>query len=59
MKYLLGIDIGTSGIKAVLFDETLNQIISATVNYEMQQPFPSWAEQDPKVWWDSTCQCIN
>lgn len=51
MKYLLGIDLGTSGTKTVLFDQTGKPIASATGEYPMAQPQNGWAEQEPEHWW--------
>ncbi len=51
MAYLLGIDIGTSGTKTVLFDETGRTITSALEEYPLYQPNIGWAEQDPEDWW--------
>lgn len=51
MRYVLGIDIGTSGTKTVLFDEQGNPIASASREYPLYQPQNGWAEQDPKDWW--------
>ena len=48
MKYLLGLDIGTSATKTVLFDETMKVIASASEEYPMYQPQNGWAEQNPK-----------
>ena len=53
MKYLLGIDLGTSGTKTVLFDQNGKGICSATVEYPMYQPQNGWAEQDPKDWYNA------
>lgn len=53
MNYLLGIDIGTSGTKTVLFDIEGNTIASAVSEYPMYQPFNGWAEQDPEDWWSA------
>ena len=47
MNYLLGIDVGTSGTKTVLFDDAGNTITSATSEYPLHQPHIGWAEQDP------------
>ncbi|MBR7161484.1 MAG: hypothetical protein IKD07_03625, partial [Clostridia bacterium] len=47
MKYVIGIDLGTSGTKTVLFDEMGAVIASALVEYPMYQPQNSWAEQKP------------
>ena len=53
MNYLLGIDLGTSGTKTVLFDETGLGIASATIEYPLYQPKNGWAEQDPEDWWNA------
>lgn len=59
MAYLLGIDIGTSGTKTVLFDETGNTIASALEEYLLYQPNIGWAEQDPEDWWQATAASIR
>lgn len=51
MSYLLGIDIGTTGTKTVLFDYLGNTIMSAVAEYPLYQPENGWAEQDPEDWW--------
>jgi xylulokinase len=48
---LLGIDVGTSGLKAVLLDEAGLTVEEATAAYELRSPQPGWAEQDPDAWW--------
>lgn len=59
MEYLLGIDIGTSGTKTVLFDTNGAVIASCTVEYPMQQPQNGWAEQNPDDWWNAVCRGIQ
>lgn len=59
MAYLLGIDIGTSGTKTVLFDELGNTIASALEEYPLYQPNIGWAEQDPEDWWQATVAGIR
>ena len=54
MKYVIGIDLGTSGTKTVLFDQLGNTIASHTVEYPMYQPQNGWAEQNPADWWNAT-----
>jgi len=54
MKYTIGIDIGTSGTKTVLFDENGKKIASSTVEYPLYQPQNGWAEQDPHDWWHAS-----
>ena len=46
MKYLMGIDEGTTGCKACLFDETGTLISSAAKEYPSYYPHPGWVEQD-------------
>lgn len=59
VEYLLGIDIGTSGTKTVLFDTDGNTAASKTVEYPMSQPQNGWAEQRPEDWWDAVCGGIR
>lgn len=59
MRYLLGVDLGTSGTKTVLFDETGKVIASKTVEYPLLQPKNGWAEQDPKFWYDATIESVK
>ncbi len=56
MSYLIGLDIGTSGTKTVLFDETGATVASATVEYPLYCDRPQWAEQQPEDWLDA---CIE
>ena len=50
MKYTIGIDIGTSGTKTVLFDSLGRKQASSTIEYPLYQPQNGWAEQDPADW---------
>ncbi|NMA95135.1 MAG: xylulokinase [Clostridiales bacterium] len=59
MENLLGIDVGTSAAKTVLFDTRGNTIASATVEYPMYQPRIGWAEQDPEDWWNAVVATIQ
>ncbi len=59
MAFLLGIDIGTSGTKTVLFDDRGNTIASDLQEYPLYQPKVGWAEQDPEDWWRATYTSIN
>src|SRR5688572_21413054 len=56
---LLGIDIGTSGSKAVLIDTAGSVLASATVEYPMFTPRPLWAEQNPADWWATTVRAVR
>ena len=59
MKYVLGIDLGTSGTKTVLFDQNGKGIASATVEYPLYQPHNGWAEQDPQDWANAAVSTIR
>lgn len=57
--YLLGIDVGTTGSKALLVSETGEVVAAATTEYPMMTPQPLWAEQDPVDWWTATVASIQ
>lgn len=59
MAFLLGVDIGTSGTKTVLFDESGNTVASSVEEYPLYQPMIGWAEQDPEDWWRATYSTIQ
>ncbi|MBL8258628.1 MAG: xylulokinase [Candidatus Competibacteraceae bacterium] len=50
---VLGFDIGTSGVKAVLLDEEGAVRHQATAEHPVSNPQPLWSEQDPESWWES------
>ena len=59
MAYLMGIDIGTSGTKTALFDETGAVVASHTAEYPLYQPQNGYAEQEPADWWNATVEGIR
>ncbi|MGQ9880948.1 MAG: xylulokinase [Armatimonadota bacterium] len=59
MAYLLGIDVGTSGTKALLIDERGKVVARAVSDYPLYTPKPLWAEQEPADWWRATCESIR
>jgi len=50
---LLGLDVGTTAVKALLVDEAGRPAAQATVEYPISHPRPGWSEQDSQDWWDS------
>lgn len=58
-KYLVGVDVGTSGTKCVLFDTCGNAIYSCTKEYPMYQPHNGWAEQNPEDWWKAAKEALT
>ena len=59
MNYLLGIDIGTSGVKALLISPEGKIIYSKTESYPLATPHSGWAEQSPDDWWEATVKVIK
>ncbi len=59
MPYMLGLDVGTSGAKAVLVAEDGIVIAVATEEYPLSTPRPLWAEQDPDDWWNSSHKALR
>src|SRR5436190_12459670 len=57
--YFLGIDVGTSGVKAVLVATTGDVIASTTTPLALSTPRPGWAEQDPDAWWRASVASIR
>jgi xylulokinase len=51
---LVGIDVGTSGVKALALSETGEIVGRAEREYPLSIPRPGWAEQDPEDWWRAT-----
>ena len=50
----LGIDVGTSSVKALLIDDAQSVLAEASVPLDVQRPRPLWSEQDPAAWWQAT-----
>ncbi|MBP7002220.1 xylulokinase [Amaricoccus sp.] len=55
---LLGIDIGTSGCKALLIGTDGTAIAAETATYPLAQPRPGWTEQDPALWIEGARQAV-
>ena len=46
----IGLDLGTSGLKAVLMDSDQNVVAEATAPLSVSRPFEGWSEQNPADW---------
>lgn len=59
MRRLLGIDLGTSGLKAAVFDlDGMLVGLGRVTNQYLPGPV-GWAEQDPKAWWTGCCEAVQ
>lgn len=55
----LGIDIGTTNVKACLLDTTTGKVLaSAAAEHPLHHPHPGWAEQEPDDYWRAVSHCI-
>ena len=52
MDYLLGLDVSTTGSKALLIDGSGGVVASHTTPHPISHPHPLWSEQDPADWWN-------
>jgi xylulokinase len=59
MAYLLGLDISTTGAKALLIDESGQTVASHTTSQKVSSPKPLWSEQDPSDWWSGMATSIR
>lgn len=55
----LGIDVGTSSVKTVLFDRDQRLVGQASEALTVQRPHPGWSEQDPDTWWAAVEKTID
>jgi xylulokinase len=57
-RNLVGIDVGTTGVKALALDIDGNVVGRAERSYPLSTPRPGWAEQDPEDWWRAAEACL-
>ncbi|MDI3472891.1 MAG: xylulokinase [Thermotogaceae bacterium] len=57
--YVIGIDLGTSGVKALLISENGDIVSRAFEEYPLYTPFPGWSEQKPEEWWEAVKKVIK
>ncbi|HEM6630329.1 xylulokinase [Citrobacter farmeri] len=55
----IGIDLGTSGVKAILLNEQGEVVASQTEKLTVSRPHPLWSEQDPEQWWQATDRALK
>lgn len=58
-QIFIGIDVGTSGTKAVAVDGAGRVLAKASESYALHQPRPGWAEQSAEDWWQATCASVR
>ena len=62
-NFLLGLDVGSSSVKASLVDADNGECLSSAFYPEKEAPIiavkTGWAEQDPQMWWENACLSIK
>ena len=58
-EVLIGLDVGTTGVKAVAISPDGRMLGSVTEEYALSTPQPGWAEQDPEDWWRAAQKCLE
>ena len=55
---LIGLDVGTSGVKAIAISPEGEILATADESYSTSTPHPGWSEQDPEDWWRAAEACL-
>src|SRR5256886_2392527 len=55
----LGIDVGTSSLKAVVLDVDGSVVGTGSATYPVTTPQPGWAESDPQAWWEAAATAVH
>ncbi len=58
-EFCIGIDVGTSSLKALAVDCNGSVVATASVEYEFDSPHAGWAETHPDVWWRAACVALR
>jgi len=58
-RYVLGIDVGTTALKAIALERTQGIVAQTELSHELLSPHPGWAEEDPERWWITTLEAIR
>jgi len=59
LSLFLGIDVSTTGSKALLVDRNGDVVSSATTLHALSTPRPLWSEQDPEDWWQAVAASVR
>ena len=55
----LGIDLGTSSLKALVLDVDGSIVGTGSASYSLTTPQPGWAESDPEAWWQAAATAVH
>ncbi len=57
--HVIGLDIGTTGVKSILIDQSGSLKAESTVSHPIHSPKTNWFEQNPEDWWSATVRSIK
>jgi xylulokinase len=58
-EYYCGIDLGSTAVKAAVFDEKGRLCGEGVCEFLLETPRPEFVELDPELYWSSTCKAVN
>lgn len=58
-RYVLGIDVGTTALKAIALERERGIVAHAGLPHQLLSPHSGWAEEDPERWWTTTLEAIR
>ncbi len=58
-EYVIGIDVGTTAVKAVAVNREGSVVSSAEAEHHLSSPFPGWAEENPEDWWQNVLKTLG
>src|SRR4249920_2973932 len=58
MSVAIGLDVGTTGVKAIAVTEDGSVVARAEHGYPLSTPAPGWSEQDPELWWHASATAL-
>ncbi len=59
MGALIGLDVGTTGARAIALEPDGRIVATASATYPLLSPRPGWAEQDPVDWWNASASVVR
>src|SRR5258708_18889463 len=58
-SYVLGIDVGTTALKAIALERNRGIVAQVERTHELLSPHSGWAEEDPERWWTTSIEAIR
>lgn len=59
MEYVIGCDLGSQGVKTILLTAEGQLVAESSVSYDINYPFPTWAEQPADLWTEAICSAVR